>query len=62
MKILFYVLGLVSSVATNQNGTITEKPDNLCYKCYSESTSHNQDCFNETNLDRDKFKCNNGKL
>ena len=61
MKIFLFVLGLVASMATDKNVTVTAN-GNLCYECYSDTTEKNQDCFDESKLNQEKYKCRTGEL
>ena len=59
MKIFLFALGLVASMATEKNATVFG--GNLCYECYSDTTRQNQDCFDESKLNKDEYKCTDGK-
>ena len=59
MKILLFAIGLVASMATDKNVTMTAT--NLCYECYAESGSKDQNCFDESKLNHDQYKCTNGE-
>ena len=60
MKIFLFALGLVASMATENNVTVTAT--NLCYRCSGVKGKGNQDCFDESKLNQEKYKCNDGKF
>ena len=47
MKLLLLVFGLVVS--------------NECYSCEANSVEGSQDCFDDTKLNKEKYKCTYGK-
>ena len=59
MKIFLFALGLVAGMATEKNATAFGLS---CYECYAETGRDNQDCWDESKLNQEKYKCSDGKF
>ena len=61
MIIFLFAFGLIACLATEKNIT-SYAGSHLCYMCYSDSERSNQDCFDESRLNKDDYQCYGGKL